>query len=440
MLPFLDIPMDVANQGVVQVRAEERVRTGTDVTANETEIQPQVRYDRIWDGGMSHFVALYQPRAVYSNVTSTPDADFALVNPATLSTYEEDPNAPGVFRKADPNKHPLSLLHNGGLGFEHVRRRWRLSLYQFGAYGPVTTTTLLVQPIWAGDGLPADPQPIIPSTVAARFTLLFLQTQLFVPIRVSRRVAVIPGFVYNAFGGADSASRAALALTQGPAASVAVEVQASKNDRLTSTVAGGRVTTLFEGDRTGATIYRTDVTQSWRHWYDPHISTELMAGGIVGGDEINGFTYFSTGQAAMIYDTFPLVRVAPGAPPMGGPDGHGHRLQTALVVKVAPWVDLFSGELEQRGVGIAAANYTFDRVTMRGVLSGARVFANPRSVAKYSIVQTEAGVRYHLFHTLAFDGGFRFGDQSFSNAIRFNDLRQLTVFAGVMVTPLPARF
>lgn len=440
MLPFFDIPMDVAQQGWVQVRAEERLRSGNDVTATETEIQPQLRYDTIWQGGQSHFVAIYQPRAVYTSISSTPDADFRLVNPATLSTYEEDPNAPGGFRKADPNKNPLSFLHNGGVGFEHVRRRWRLSLYQFGAYGPVTTTALLVQPVWNGVGIPADPNPIIPSTVAARFTLLFLQTQLFVPIRVSRRVAIIPGFVYNAFGGADSASRAALALTQGPGASVAVEVAATRNDRLTTTVGAGRVATAFEGDREGATIYRAEATQAWRHWYSNHLSTELSAGGAIGGDEINGFTAFSLTQAALLYDNWNMVRLAPGAPPQGGEPGHKGHFQAALVAKAAPWVDLFSGELEQRAVGIAAANYTIDRTTIRTSLATARVFNTPRSVARYSLFQAEGGVRFALTRTFSLDGGLRFGQQSFNNAIRFNDLTQATVYAGFMYAPLPARF
>lgn len=440
MLPFLDIPMDVAQQGAVQLRAEERVRTGTDVTAHEQELQPQIRYDRIWDGGQSHFVALYQPRVVYSHISSTPDADFALVNPATLSTYEEDPNVPGGYRKSDPNQHPLSVLHNGGIGFEHVAPRWRLSMYQFGAYGPITTTTLLVQPAWGGDGLPPDPNPMIPSIVAARFTLLFLQTQIFVPMRVSRRVAVIPGFVYNAFGGANSDSRAAMALTQGPGASVAVEVAASKNDRLTSLVGGGRVSTLFEGDREGATIYRAEASEAWRHWYSTHISTELSAGGTLAGDQINGVTYFSTGQAALLYDTYGLVKLDPGAPPQGGPEGNGDRLQVGLVAKATPWVDLFSGQIEQRAVGIAAANYTIDRTTLRGQLSAARVFGTPRSVAKYSIVQTEGGVRFQVIKELALDAGIRFGQQSFNNAIRFNDMTQTTVYGGLFITPLPARF
>src|SRR3954454_23795952 len=110
MLPLLHVPMDVAQQGYVQLHAEERYRTGSDVSAAETELQPQLRYDLIWQGGNDHFVAIYQPRFVYSDVFKTPNADPNVVNLGTLSTYEPDPNDPNAFRKTDPNKNPLSAL------------------------------------------------------------------------------------------------------------------------------------------------------------------------------------------------------------------------------------------------------------------------------------------------------------------------------------------
>jgi hypothetical protein len=426
MFPFLPVPMEVAQQGWVQARVEERVRTGNDVTAQETELNPQARYDVIGQGGQAHAVAIYQPRFVFTQTFERNLPDPTLVNPGTINT-------------ADPNETPLSALHNGGLGLELLRRRWRLAAYQFAAYGPVTTTALLVQAPWTGEGAPPDPNPIIPSTVAARFTLLFAQTQVFVPIRVSPRVAVIPGFVYNAFGGADSQSRGAMALTSGPGASVAVVVQATRNDQLTSTVGGGTVTAAFEGDRTGATIYRAEASQAWRHWFTANLSTEVSGGSTVGGDQISGFRIYTLGQAAMLYDTWPLLKLAPGAPPQGQV-GQGNRLQVGLSVKATPWLDLFSGGLEQRAVGTAAVNYTIAKITLRGQLSSARVFNTPDTVAKYSIFQAEAGVRYRLAPTFSLDGGLRYGSQDVDNAIRAVQTTQTTVFAGLLWAPLPARF
>ncbi|MDB4934152.1 MAG: hypothetical protein JWP87_1124 [Labilithrix sp.] len=427
MLPFLPVMMDVQQQAYVQVRAEERIRTGNDVTAEETELQPQLRYDFIWKGGQNHLVAIYRPRFVYTHTFSRPTVDPTIVNPDTLNL-------------TDPNSTPLSTLHNGGLGFEMVRPRYRISLYQFGAYGPITTTALLVQEPWGGDGPPPDPNPIIPSTIAARFTLLFLQTQFFAPIKLSRRVALIPGAVYNAFGGADNASRGVIALTSGPGASLALEVAATRADRFTTTIGAGITTIAFEGDRTGATIYRAEATQSWRHWYSRNISTEVLGGGSVGGDAISGYSLYSVASAGMFYDSYPFFRLPPGAAPQAGPPGHGGRVQVGLVVKATPWIDLFSGELEQRGVGLAAINYTIGKVTLRGQASSARVFNTPRSVAKYDIIQTDMGVRYALAPTFAVDGGLRYGFQEFSNAIRTSSITQTTAYAGLTWVPLPARF
>ena len=84
MFPFLPVQMDVAQQAYVQARAEERIRTGNDVTAEETELNPQLRYDFIWKGGENHFVAIYQPRFVYTHTFSRPTVDPKVVNPAKI--------------------------------------------------------------------------------------------------------------------------------------------------------------------------------------------------------------------------------------------------------------------------------------------------------------------------------------------------------------------
>src|SRR4051812_35298607 len=100
MFPFpAVVPMD-AQQAIVQVRAEERVRDGTDIKAEETEIAPQLRYDFIWQGGRSHFVAIYQPRFIYTQSWDQQLPDPNEVNPAALTG-------------GNPNDHPFSALHNG---------------------------------------------------------------------------------------------------------------------------------------------------------------------------------------------------------------------------------------------------------------------------------------------------------------------------------------
>lgn len=428
MLPFTAVvPMDVAQQAYVQIRGEERLRAGSDINNVETELNPQLRYDFIWKGGQNHFVAIYQPRFIHTRSWDRQLPDPDRVNPNTLNLR-------------DPNDTPFSSLHNGGLGFEAVRERWRLSLYQFAAYGPIFTTSLLVPAPWNGVTPPPDPNPIIPATIGARFNLVFAQTQLFVPIKLSRRTALTPGFTYNAFGGADRASRGVIALTQGPTGSVALEHAASRDDRLITQVAVGRIDTTFQDERDSIVIVRSEATQTWRHWHTAHVATELMGGAAVGGDDINGFSIFSLGHAALLYDSYNLLRIPPGAPPYDAPAGRGHRLQAGAIAKMAPWIDLFSGDLEQRFVVSLAANYTVDRTMFRASLSQARVVNTPDSVAKYQIVYSEGGIRYRITPTFALDAGTRLGYQTFDNAVRFNELSQVTVFGGLFWNPLPARF
>lgn len=427
MLPLLHVPMDIAQQASFQAHVEERVRVGNDVNVEETELQPQIRYDLIARNGQDHFVAIYNPRLVLQNTFNRPSFDPNVVSPATLNLN-------------DPNDHPFNFLHNGGLDLEIQRPRYRISIYEFAAYGPITTTSILINAPWTGDGLPPDPTPVIPSVVAARFTLLFSQTQITIPIRLTRRIALIPTLAYNAFGGADSGSRGIIAFTSGPGASVALEVAATRDDRLTTLLGGGEVSTAFEGDRVGATILRGELTQAWKHYFNRNYSFEALGGATVGGDSINGYQLFSEASAGFLYDSFPFFRQDPGAAPQGGPAGRGDRLQVGLLAKATPWIDIFSGELEQRAVGVAAVNYTTGHITFRDQISGGVVFNTPRSVAQYKVLELDSSVRYAFAQTFSMDGGVRFSYQNFDNAIRFNQLTQATFFVGLVYAPLPARF
>lgn len=111
-----------------------------------------------------------------------------------------------------------------------------------------------------------------------------------------------------------------------------------------------------------------------------------------------------------------------------------------LLGKVQPWIDLFSGELEQRGVATFATNVTTGQTTFRGAISTARVLATPRSVAQYQIVLGETSIRYRVSPTFFTDFGVRFGYQDFTNAIRFSEITQVTAFANLTYAPLPAKF
>ncbi|MCL2777905.1 MAG: hypothetical protein FWD73_07865 [Polyangiaceae bacterium] len=428
MLPFFPVPMDVGQQGYVEIRAEERVRTGNDVSSEETELKPQLRYDAIWQGGMAHFMAYYNPR-------------FILTSTFTRKSDDEVVAGPEAANQFNPNDKPLSVLHQAGLGLELQHPRWRLSAYQFGAYGPITTTGLLAwQPPWAGEGPPPDPLAIIPSNVAARFTLLFLQTMVLVPIRLSSRVSLTPRVDYNGWGGADSTARATMPYTSGPGASLALEVAATKYDRFTTTIGGGFFSTSFGDNRNNGTTYRAEASETYKHWFSRVVSSEISVGGSYANDPTAGAKLFGTASAGLYFDDYGIAKYAPGAPPWGAAPGHGDHLQVAIVAKASPWIDNFSGDLEQRAVGLLAINYSVDRTLLRAQVSAAKVYSALDSVAQYSIFQVEGGLRYRFSPTFSADGGVRFGTQNINNAIRYSQITQVTMFAGLTWAPLPARF
>jgi hypothetical protein len=79
-------------------------------------------------------------------------------------------------------------------------------------------------------------------------------------------------------------------------------------------------------------------------------------------------------------------------------------------------------------------------VTLRAGASQGRVVNTPRSVAQYQIVLGEGSLRFRITPTFSADAGVRVGYQDFNNAVRFNELTQITTFAGLLWAPLPARF
>lgn len=428
MLPFATVaPMDVGQQVIVGAAAEERHRRGNDIKAFETEIDPLFQYNRFTNDGRDLFAFLYRPRFIY---TRSFDRRFP------------DPNLVGAetINRTDPNDTPFSQLQQGGFVFQSRHARWRLALNQYAAYGTIPTQSLLIQAPWNGLEAPADPSPIVPSTIGARFTLVFSQSEAILPLRVSKRTALIPALRYDLFGGADRASRGVIARTNGPGASLALEHAATQEDRFISYVGAGLVDTTFQDDRDGVTIVRSEARQTWRHHWSDHLHTEVMGGGSLGGDSINGFAFFSLGHVSALWDSWKQLRFAPGEAPYANIAGPGRRLQLGVIAKVAPWIDLFSGDLEQRFVVSAAANYTVSRVTFRGSLSHARVFNTPQSVATYQIVLGEGSIRYQATPIVSLDAGMRIGYQDFDNAVRFSEITQVTGFVGLAVTPLPYRF
>lgn len=399
MLPFLFAPLNAAGTVAVQTRVEERPivtsdrnNAGNDTSRLESEVAPQARYDLIAKNGADHAVALYAPR---------------LVLPQTEA----------------PSKQPLVTLHSIVAGLEQERTRYHLAAYMFGAYGIITTSALLVQAPWKGDGLPARPNPIIAPQDTARFKLLFLQPQASIAYRLTRRLTLTPTLQYNAFGGANSVSRGTIAMVHGPGGTLALEALTTRSDSWKTTVGAGYSEVLFEGDRKGAPIVQAQADERYRHAFTRAVASEVAAGAQVGGDAQNGYNLFPTGEVNTV-----LRRPVP----MG-------IAAVAVVGRVAPWINLFSGDIEQRGEVIGATSWTVRRVTLRAQASAGRVVFMPDTVSRYSIVQAEAGVAYAFSRYVSGDVGARTAVQAFSNAYRESNVSQHMAFVGLTIAPQALR-
>lgn len=441
-MPFLPLlpPMDVASSVVVEARAETRPtfigdngalanarsianQFGPEVSVPgrpdvdprklydnsrvEVELAPRVRYELAANHGTDFAAALYAPRIIVPQIDDTSKAPAAM------------------------------LLHTVGLGWERERGRYHLSSQLSGSYGRVSTTALLINPVWEGAGLPQAPNPILSPLEAPTFTLLFAQPVASVELRLSRHVRLTPLIQYNAFGGADAESRVAIALVHGPAARLALEVDTSKQVHLRTTVGGGRQFVVF-GDqafdaragrttvsnRDGAPITLGEVEERLRYTWTPRLESEVAAGVRAAGDRATGSALYPTVEALTVYRR---------------PDRFGNMTAIAVIGRVAPWINNFSGDLEQRGELVGAASYTIGRVFLRGQAAAANVMLTPDSTSKYTILQAEGGVGYKLHRDWSVDGGLRFGVQNYANWARAAEVTQTMGYVGLSYAPLPLR-
>ncbi len=424
MLPFATLPpMDTTSTVAAQVRIEERGRFTNETTSLvvkpvtrpvlESEIAPQLRYDLVWEHGLSHFVALYTPRLIVPDTTnigtlrfSTPTADE--VNEA-FTNNTTPPQQFGAFQN-------LSL----GLDLERKQSHW--GLYQFSGYGPISNTALLVQKPWAGEGLPAPPYPIIPTLGAASFNLLFLQTQAFVNLRLSRRVTLTPFLTFGAFGGADSVSRGKIPLTYGPGARLSLDVKTAPLDTWRTVVGVGYTfPALFAGDQKGSPTIRVEGEERYVHQWSPQSTSEIALGAEVAQNPTFGARLYPRGEVSTTY-------------------GWEHRTSEtrfAVVGRLGPWINLLSGDVEQKTEGSFAVNHRIEKVTLRGQASVGGIVGNVDVISTYLLATGQVGVAYQLTRNVSADVGLRGTNQSFSNAQRRFDTQQLMIFGGVTVATDP---
>jgi hypothetical protein len=381
----------------VQARTEARDATGTDPNDLELEVTPQLRWDLIWQHGNGHFTAVYAPRLVYSIIDADASQDL-------------------------PAKHSFLNLHQVSIGTEIEQQRYHIAAYGNFAYGPITTTALLVTKPWLGEGLPPPPGVIIPAKFGAEFTVLFGQGQIGVPIYLTRRLTLIPLVAYNAFGGADSASRDVIAMVRGPGASLTLEAKASREDTFKSKVGAGQAQAFFGGDRVGASFVRAEWEERWTHKTSELTTSELAGGLSFSQDQFTGARLFPTAEANSVTG----VRWRTVEVRFGG------------VGRVLPWLDPLSGDLEQRVEIMGALNVMFwQKLALRAQGGYARVLEDTTVISpnKYSIGTGEAGVIYKFTRELSADLTGRFSRQDFSNAYRAGTTDQFLGTIGLLYQP-----
>ena len=395
MIPVVHVPMNTASLVSVQVRAEERQRVSDSGSIFESEVNPMLRYDMIGRHFEDHIAALYNPHFI---------SPFVLKRPPGTDLKEGSSSA--------------TVLHSFAFAAELSRRRYKLSLTEYGSLGDTTTTALLFQKPWAGEGLPVRPAAVV--TVGPAFTLLFSQTQLAVPLLLTRRLTLTPSVSYNAFGGANTESKDVLPMVHGPGGSVILEYKASRHDALRVLTGGGYQNILF-ATRTGDPLFRQESEVRLQHQHSRKFASEWATGYIVAGDVRAGAMLFPTSEVAGVYTLSTNAR--------------GASTRFAAVGRVTPWLNLFSLEFEQRADITLAANMVVDKTTFRVQGTAGRAVFNIDSVSKYSLYVAEAGVSYALHKFWNVEGGARGAMQSSENALRADDVRQAIFYLALQYAP-----
>ncbi len=428
MLPIHALPpMDTTSTVALQLRLEERGRLSNErrgpftednrtLAYLESELAPQVRYDLIWRHGFSHLVLLYVPRFIISDTTNIGKLQLDAPRPEEVTNQETGEAIPGA-------PHQLGAFQNFGLGFEHDEKRSHFGLYQFFGYGPISNTALLVQKPWTGEGQPPTPYPIIPANGSASFTLLFAQTQAYQNFRLTRRVTLTPLLTFNAFGGANSDSRAKIPMTYGPGGRLSLDVKTTPVDTLKSAIGIAYVfPPLFEGERKGTEVVRGEVEERLVHQWSRLTTSEFAAGAQVAGGAPFGVRLYPTAEANTTF----------------GRDWRQSETRLSLIAKIGPWLNLLSGDVEQRLDGIAALSHRMDKTTLRAQASLGTVALTVDSVTKYRILVGQVSVAQQLTRQISADLGMRAADQIFSDSQRdTGSIRQFMIFGGVTVMTEP---
>lgn len=409
MLALAHLYMNTESTVTAQVRAEirERLESGESSigqqsdAALEAEVAPVLRYDLIGKHGFDHLAVLYTPRFILPNVPKAFAGDLS------------------------DRRNKFVPFQNGGFGLELERPRYRVMLYGFAAYGSITTSALLLQKSWLGEGVLPGPQPILPSDRAARFTLLFYQPQFGVALKLRKHITLTPSVRYASFGGADGESRATIPATSGPQAQLNLDIEVTRRSTFKTMIGAAYTSVLnaqldvagnFERDRSGAPFANAQVEERYVRKFSRTVTGEIAAGAIIADNRIQGTRLYPTGEANV------QVQM--------------RHTKLAVILRSTPWVNLFAGEFEPRtelSFGVYS-NITTTWVA-RLQATGARTLGNADSISRYTLVVGDGAIGYRLSREVLLEGGARGGFQDFSNANLDSQSNQFTFYGAFSYTP-----
>lgn len=415
--------MDTTSTVAAQVRLEERGRFTNETTSLavkpvtrpvlESELAPQLRYDLLWGHGLSHFVAIYAPRFI---VPDTSNIDTLRLSSPTA----DEVNA--AFQNNTTPPQQFGAFHNLALGLELEAKRTHWSIFQFAGYGPISNTALLVQKPWNGEGLPASPYPIIPTLGASSFNLLFLQSQASVTIRLSRTTTLTPLVNFGAFGGADSVSRGKIPLNYGPGARVSLDVKTTPLDTWRTAVGTGYTfPALFAESLTGSPTIRVELDEQYEHRWSPLATSAVSVGAEVAQNPTFGARLYPKGEASTTY----------------GWDHRTSETRFALIGKLGPWINLLSGDVEQKTEGLFGVSHRINKTTLRAQASAGGIVGNTDVISKYVLATGQIGAAYQLTRHISIDLGVRGTSQLSTTAQRRFDTQQLMIFGGITLATDP---
>ncbi len=393
----------------VAARTEGRMRSETGSSslaqskdsALELEVAPTAAYTIIGNSANDYLTAIYVPRFIL---------------PDTLSPS---------FGDAGERKSRFSTFHNGGFAIGHTRPKFRLDFLALGAIGSINTAALLNQPPWRGDRLPETPLILLPAERSNRFTVAFYQIQATPTFRLDAKWSLTPMVRFNAFGGAESQSRATLPLTRGPQTETRLAYKPTRRATLTTFLGAAYTTVLAAqidvagqviGDRQGAAVSNAAAEQSFAYKTSRQGELEVGIGSTIAGVRTQGLKLSPIGHAQYVYRT--------------------PRTKWAVVLKQAPWLNLFAGEYEPRTELTVAAHVDLDRHWVyRGQASAIRTLGKLESVSRYTFVVGDTAGGYRLTREALLEVGVRAGLQDMTNSLFDSRTVQLVGFVSFTYVP-----